>query len=428
MITMRARGRDGRDGEPGQVLAMTAIALLGMCALVGLAADTGFFFDYRRRMQSGADGAALAGAEQLLRDAMRDTNVHSAAITAATSNGFTDGADGAHVTVNHPPLGGFYTGNDAFVEAIITQPRPTIFMRILGFQSATVSTRAVAGIKDSGNCIYALNPTAPKAINLNGGANINANCGIVDDSNNSDALDASGSACITRATSIAVTGNVSGACFTPAPKTSVPREPDPLAGLAPPAFSLPCNYPDPRINGVGTYTLYPGVYCGLTIHGQGGAGCPTNVTLQPGTYVIYGGGLTMNGGCINGTGVTFYNTGTTSGTNKYQPVSINGNVQGALYAPTSGPMRAMLFFQDRAFSGSQANVVNGSTGLTLQGTLYFPTAPLTFAGGQAPTGAAAYSILIADTITFTGSSSFNDDFSGLIPDGSSPIKALALAE
>jgi len=55
MITTRARGRDGRDGEPGQVLAMTAIALLGMCALVGLVADTGFFFDYRRRMQSGAD-------------------------------------------------------------------------------------------------------------------------------------------------------------------------------------------------------------------------------------------------------------------------------------------------------------------------------------------------------------------------------------
>ena len=37
-------------------------------------------------------------------------------------------------------------------------------------------------------------------------------------------------------------------------------------------------------------------------------------------------------------------------------------------------------------------------------------------------------VLIADTITFTGSSSFNDDFSGLIPDGSSPIKAVALAE
>jgi hypothetical protein len=70
----------------------------------------------------------------------------------------------------------------------------------------------------------------------------------------------------------------------------------------------------------------------------------------------------MNGGCINGTGVTF------SGTNKYQPVSINGSVRGALYAPTNGPTRAMLFFQDRAFSGGQANVVNGSTGLTLQGT------------------------------------------------------------
>src|SRR5436309_13149479 len=117
MITTRARGRDRRDGEPGQVLAMTAIALLGMCALVGLPADTGFFFDYRRRMQSGADGPALAGAEQPLRDAMRDTNVHSAAITAATSNGFTDRADAAHATRNHPPRDGVQTGNDEFVDA-----------------------------------------------------------------------------------------------------------------------------------------------------------------------------------------------------------------------------------------------------------------------------------------------------------------------
>ena len=43
------------------------ISLLAIGALVAVAADTGFFFDYRRRMQSGADSAAMAGAEQLLR-------------------------------------------------------------------------------------------------------------------------------------------------------------------------------------------------------------------------------------------------------------------------------------------------------------------------------------------------------------------------
>jgi len=54
-------------------------------------------------------------------------------------------------------------------------------------------------------------------------------------------------------------------------------------------------------------------------------------------------------------------------------------------------------------------------------TLYFPTTPLQFAGGQIPTGAAAYTMIVADTLTLTGTSRFNDDFSGLIP-GGSPLK------
>jgi len=130
---MTAGGRDTRDGERGQILVMMIISLLAICALVAVAADTGFFFDYRRRMQSGADAAQKG----------------------ATSNGFTDGGEGTHVTINWPPLSGPYAaggsgatpgaGNPGFVEAIITQPRPTIFMAILGFQSATVSARAVAG-------------------------------------------------------------------------------------------------------------------------------------------------------------------------------------------------------------------------------------------------------------------------------------------
>ena len=53
-----------------------------------------------------------------------------------------------------------------------------------------------------------------------------------------------------------------------------------------------------------------------------------------------------------------------------------------------------------------------------------PAAPIE--GGASSTGAAAYTILIADTITFTGGATFSDDFSSL-PD-KSPIKAVALAE
>ena len=65
----------------------------------------------------------------------------------------------------------------------------------------------------------------------------------------------------------------------------------------------------------------------MTIHGQGGSGCPTQVTFLPGLYVIYGGGIDVNGGCLNGTCVTFYDTGTTSGPNQCKRIQIQGNVE-----------------------------------------------------------------------------------------------------
>src|SRR5207247_7240890 len=106
--SMRGRGREKRDGERGQILAMTAISLVAVCTLVAVATDLGYFFEYRRRVQTGADGAAMAGGEQLWRDLMNDTQVSPAAHEDAASNGFTDGVGGTHVTVHHPPSSALY--------------------------------------------------------------------------------------------------------------------------------------------------------------------------------------------------------------------------------------------------------------------------------------------------------------------------------
>ena len=57
----------GNRNECGQVLAMTAISLIALGAVVGIAVDTGFFCTYRRAMQTAVDAAALAGAEQAWR-------------------------------------------------------------------------------------------------------------------------------------------------------------------------------------------------------------------------------------------------------------------------------------------------------------------------------------------------------------------------
>src|SRR5438552_18295352 len=113
-----------RRRERGQILPMMAIALVAIVAVIAVAADMGYFFDYRRRMQTGADGAAMAGAEQLRRDP-NDAQVPPAAFTAAASNGFTNGASATQVVLNPPPGSGLYAGNDRDVEAILSQPRLT---------------------------------------------------------------------------------------------------------------------------------------------------------------------------------------------------------------------------------------------------------------------------------------------------------------
>src|SRR5437867_3732731 len=90
------------DGERGQILAMTAISLVAVCAMVAVAVDLGFFFDSRRLMQTAADNAAISGAQQLHRT-LNPGQVAPAAFQGAASNGFPLGAGGTQIKVYNPP-------------------------------------------------------------------------------------------------------------------------------------------------------------------------------------------------------------------------------------------------------------------------------------------------------------------------------------
>ncbi len=396
---------------------MAAFSLIALCALVGLAADTGYFFDYKRKMQTAADAAALAGAEQLRR--VGNGQIVSAADAAAASNGFTNNVSGTSIAVHIPPSSGYYTSDGSYVEAIITQTRPTLFMGILGLQSAKVSARAVAGVQDSPNCIYTLGQTGT-GLAINGsGSSLSAACGIVVNSS----LNAGSGAVF--GTSVAIAGTYSGSCSSSDPsgcRTGVPPQPDPLAKVAEPQVSG-CDFgvPTPVNVSGGVATLNPGVYCdGISI------GSGASVTFQPGVYILNGGGLSVSGNStIQGTGVTFYNTA--QGNHSYAPVTLTGGTLGFLSAPTSGPTEGMLFFQDRTItpkSNQSTNVIAGSSNLNFNGTFYFPTTNLTFSGGgQVATN---YTIFVAKTIVVGGNTTLSANFSSL-QDGN-PIKKITLAE
>jgi Flp pilus assembly protein TadG len=405
----------------GYVLITVGVCMVAFLALVGLVVDLGQLEYYRRRVQVAADAGALGGIRELV--GYGASNEEAAARQDVTRNGFTDGVNGASVTVNIPPASGTYSGQSRYIEVIVAKRLPSTFMSVLGFTTNTVRARSVAGAGPANYCILALNPSVSGAINVWGNATVNTpSCGVMDDSANSTALTTGTSTVLTAKTIEVVGGDSIAGMVSPTPVTGSSPLDDPLTTLAAPSpgasgtqclsgvncgTCLKTNFKVPQ-DGV---SLVPGTYCGgITVVSSG-----NTITFAPGTYILNGGGLNVSGGnTLVGTGVTFYITGTSSGTTKYADISITGNPNLRLSAPTSGPMEGILFFQDRTIPPSlfsnQGNQILGDNNSTIDGTLYFKNGPLTYTGNSSANG---YTNLIADRITFTGSSFVNNNYSSL---------------
>jgi hypothetical protein len=137
-----------------------------------------------------------------------------------------------------------------------------------------------------GPSVIVLNPTLSGALTVSGSSFINVKGDIVVDSNSTSALTISGTSQIT-ATQILVVGGVSktgSPILTPAPTTHVASVPDPFAALATPSAAGLVNQGSASFS-TGTHTLNPGIYTQISV--TNGAG----VILNPGTYVIKGGGI-----------------------------------------------------------------------------------------------------------------------------------------
>jgi hypothetical protein len=386
-------------------MVLAAFGLVVITGVLGLSIDMGYLRYTKRRMQTAADSAAIAAASEL-----NGGNSTAAAINDAKVNGFEDGVNGASVTA-FPPTDPPFAGLPNHIEVRVQQIAPTFFMRIFRINQAQISTTAVARLGTSKGCVYGL---GQGPLGLLGGITVAAGtvsapgCGVVDNS----VLSLGG--CI-NAASIGVALNLLGGCATPAPIVGIAPSADPLAYLGPPVPGAcialpPISVPAPTpATAVG-----PGNYCG------GIAVAATNVApinFAPGLYIVGAPGFTVaagNTGAITGGGVTFYVTG--GGV-----VGMQGGGNVTLTAPVDaalGGIPGVLFFQDRT-DNNAANIQ--PTGiLSLTGALYFANAPLTL-GGNTPT---AYTILVANSINFTGNFTIGTNYSAL-PDGS-PIKSAVL--
>ena len=404
--------------ERGQVMVLICVSLVALMGMIGVVADFSFMQHQRNMMQTAADSAAIAGSEELSYG-----DQVAAGKADAASNGYTDGQSNVTVSINNPPTSGPNSSNTAYVEAIVSKPEPTYFLRVLGVSTMTVSTRAVAYEGNGPNCIYVLNPSAPGAMSANGNVTVNSSCGVLVDSSSSSGLSVVGNVSIT-APNIGVVGGYSAGgstSLTPTPKTGVIAAADPLSQVQAPTVGS-CAHTNFSLNGNSgssgsPYQLYAGTYCGgISVHGN------AVLHFNAGTYVLAGGGMDISANTtMTGTGVTFYNT---TGTGGYGGIKLNGNTTVNFSAPTSGSLAGILIFQDRAIPTTGASsTITGNASSTFDGALYFPTTSVSFKGNSSASG---YSIVVANLLTLSGNASLGSNYSSLT--GGSPIKGTVLAE
>lgn len=121
-------GRPAR--EHGQAMVLFAFGLAGFCGLVGMSVDVGQIVYTRTQIQSAADAAALAGAQDL----PNSQQAQATAMSYVTTNGGTAGAAVVQVTQT-------YGANDT-VRVTASKNVTYTFLRVVGLTGTTVSATA----------------------------------------------------------------------------------------------------------------------------------------------------------------------------------------------------------------------------------------------------------------------------------------------
>ncbi len=423
-VMRRVRGLLG--DRAGTIALTTAFGITTLLGVTGLSVTAGDWYFTHRAMQSAADAGALGGAVQLVSELSTGASVSTSAVTTAAkndtaNNGFTDGQNGVAVTAA--------INNNQYVTVTVSQPAQLMLAGLFMGGAPTIKATAQAGVVYNGAepCILATSKTKANAIASVGNGSIQANgCPIVNDSTSATADFINGNGTID-ASKICGPGGyaVSGGngSFNPTPSKCVPI-PDPYASYpVPPEASAPCQHGNNGIgisSGIsinGTVTLSPGVYCGgITISSS------SNVTFQPGLYILRDGGITASGQAVlAGLHVTFYLTGSNSQVNiPSDDIALSGQAQVNFTGsrpqdlPTDARYLAgFIFYQDvtAASTGQIMNTLSGNSNVKYDGTIYFGNQDVTVTGNGVADGTSPFTRLIADTITYNGNGTlvFNSD-------------------
>ena len=476
----------------GQILVVTAAALVILLGIGALVIDLGFGVLLRRQEQNAVDPGSVAAArfidENVTGQSIDMPKAWAAACHYARMNDFfgsaTDNGSGstgcvpandrygAVLEVVYPPDGraeGFQ-GHPGMVQVVLTRQRDTFFGRLLGIGSLSVQTDAVAARQrgqTNTHSLIALAPTGCATGHIHGTGDVeiypipgytgpggylqvNSDC----DSGSGDDLCGPGSGALKVDGTADLTApkiNVHGSCQNKQP-TGILDEAavqfdDPLAGLIPPAvdpalargcgtgglptaptgsFSKGCASSGPGRHwvpstGAERAAICPGLAAGTdcihllpgVFYGGWNIGTKTAVVLDPGIYIIAGGGISIgasgslesvNSGGAGPAPVLLFNTDNpnftcpASGTGCQQDLDMTaqGNLkvtglradQPCPPVTTTGgcPFGGMVIWYDAA--GSQSPTysgevdIAGGTNLFISGTIYAPTAHVKIEGNS----------------------------------------------
>lgn len=184
------------DRQRGQVLVITAAAMVVVLGIAALVVDLGFGVLLRRQEQNAVDPGAVAAArfiDDVTGQSIDMTSAWQAACHYARQNDFfpsaSDNGGGgsgcvpandpfsAVLEVVYPPdaRAGQFQGHHGFVQVVLTRQRDTILGQLLGVQLLSVSTDAVAARQrgtTNTHSLVALDPDSCAAGKIHGTGNV----------------------------------------------------------------------------------------------------------------------------------------------------------------------------------------------------------------------------------------------------------------
>ncbi|HEY5539831.1 MAG TPA: pilus assembly protein TadG-related protein [Coriobacteriia bacterium] len=122
------------SGAVAVIVALMMVVLVGVAALV---VDMGSLYVERRKMQTAADAAALAGVQELPGDPTEARRIAAAYVSVNAS-------EATGVSISFPPGGN--VANDTILVTVDTPEAPLFFARIWGQSSAPVAASAAARV------------------------------------------------------------------------------------------------------------------------------------------------------------------------------------------------------------------------------------------------------------------------------------------